>query len=200
MRPPPDPSARQEWLEADGRGGYASGTARGVRTRRYHALLLVAATPPTGRMALVNGFDACITTRAGTFAISSQRYTPDVIHPDGVHRLARFASRPWPRWRYALEDGVAIEQEIFVAPQACAVFVLWRLATTTADVTLRVRPFLSGRRHHALHKENAAFRFDAQVSGEHVAWHPYPTVPGIVARTNAAYTHDPRWYRNFQYD
>lgn len=29
-----------EWLEADGLGGFASGTATGVRTRRYHALLL----------------------------------------------------------------------------------------------------------------------------------------------------------------
>ncbi len=37
-----------EWLEADGRGGFASGTAAGIRTRRYHALLLVATTPPQG--------------------------------------------------------------------------------------------------------------------------------------------------------
>ena len=29
---------RAEWLEADGLGGFASGTAAGLRTRRYHAL------------------------------------------------------------------------------------------------------------------------------------------------------------------
>src|SRR6516164_5992980 len=39
-----------EWLEADGLGGFASGTTAGVRTRRYHALLLTAMTPPTGRV------------------------------------------------------------------------------------------------------------------------------------------------------
>jgi glycogen debranching enzyme len=39
-----------EWLEADGLGGFASGTTAGIRTRRYHALLLTATTPPTGRM------------------------------------------------------------------------------------------------------------------------------------------------------
>jgi len=38
-----------EWLEADGLGGFASGTVDDIRTRRYHALLLHAATPPTGR-------------------------------------------------------------------------------------------------------------------------------------------------------
>src|SRR5690606_3165814 len=34
-------SAR-EWLVADGRGGYAMGTVTGLRTRRYHGLLVVA--------------------------------------------------------------------------------------------------------------------------------------------------------------
>jgi hypothetical protein len=52
------PSLSSEWLEADGHGGFASGTVSGIRTRRYHALLLPATTPPTGRMVLVNGFDA----------------------------------------------------------------------------------------------------------------------------------------------
>ena len=33
-----------EWLEADGLGGFASGTVGGFRTRRYHALLLTALT------------------------------------------------------------------------------------------------------------------------------------------------------------
>jgi hypothetical protein len=56
------PISSREWLEADGFGGFASGTATGIRTRRYHALLLTATTPPTGRMVLVNGFDAWIET------------------------------------------------------------------------------------------------------------------------------------------
>jgi len=43
------PDRLAEWLETDGLGGFASGTIAGPRTRRYHALLLVATTPPTGR-------------------------------------------------------------------------------------------------------------------------------------------------------
>ena len=49
---------RREWLEADGLGGFASGTVSGARTRRYHALLLAAARPPADRVVLVNGFEA----------------------------------------------------------------------------------------------------------------------------------------------
>src|SRR5678816_344101 len=70
-----------EWLEADGLGGFASGTTSGIRTRRYHALLLTATTPPTGRIVLVNGFDAWVDTPSGSFALTTQRYAPDVRDP-----------------------------------------------------------------------------------------------------------------------
>ena len=99
---PIDSSA--EWLEADGLGGFASGTVSGIRTRRYHALLLTATTPPAGRMVLVNGFDAWVETPDGTFAISSQRYAPDVVHPDGASRIESFEYEPWPRWRYRIDE------------------------------------------------------------------------------------------------
>ena len=61
-----------EWLEADGLGGFASGTSSGVRTRRYHAVLLAATMPPTGRVVLVNGFDAWIDSPTGALAMSTQ--------------------------------------------------------------------------------------------------------------------------------
>jgi predicted glycogen debranching enzyme len=188
-----------EWLEADGLGGFASGTVAGPRTRRYHALLLAATTPPTGRFVLVNGCDAWVATPAGRFALSPQHYTPDVLHPDGDRRLADFTLEPWPRWTYRLEDGTRIEQELFVPHGAPAVVLRWRLPAPVPGVTLHVRPFLSGRDYHALHHENPAFRFDAAVRGEGVAWHPYPGVPGTVARSNGEYRHDPLWYRNFLY-
>ncbi len=191
---------KKEWLEADGRGGFASGTVAGVRTRRYHALLLVATTPPTGRMALVNGFEAWVTTPAGTFALSSQRYVPGVTHPDGLRRIASFDPDPWPRWTFRLEDGTAVEQEIFVPLGTDAVVVTWHLSAPAPGVMLAVRPLLSGRDHHALHHENPYFRFDAAVSKERVEWRPYRGVPGIVARSNGRYAHQPEWYRRFQYE
>ena len=196
MLPPPD----SEWLETDGRGGFASGTVGGARTRRYHALLLVATTPPTGRMVLVNGFDACIVTPAGRFALSSQRYAPGVTHPDGLSRLASFELDLWPRWSFRLEDGTLVEQETFIPEGANVVVVTWSLSKTRTDVRLAVRPFLSGRDYHALHHENPDVRFDAAVSEGRVEWRPYPGVPGIVARSNAGYAHQPEWYRNFQYE
>jgi predicted glycogen debranching enzyme len=102
-----------EWLEADGLGGFASGTASGLRTRRYHALLLTATSPPTGRVVLVNGLEAWVETDGGRFALSTQRYTPDVIYPDGQTRLQSFAVEPWPTWRWRLENGQEVQLELF---------------------------------------------------------------------------------------
>ncbi len=190
----------KEWLEADGLGGFASGTAAGIRTRRYHALLLTATTPPTGRVVLVNGFDAWVTTPAGRYAITSQAYGPDVTYPDGASRIAAFTIEPWPRWTFALPDGTRIVQEILVPKDASAAAVSWKLLSGTSPVTLEVRPFLSGRDYHSLHHENPDFRFEAEPSADGwMRFRPYASVPAISMRTNGAYAHGPEWYRNFFY-
>ncbi len=189
-----------EWLEADGLGGYAMGTVDGVRTRRYHATLLAAATPPTGRVALVQGLETWIEGPGGAIALSSQRYAPDVVHPDGATRLVAFSHEPWPRWSWRLPDGALVEHELFVPKGAARVVLRWRRRGARSAATLCVRPLLSGRDAHALHHENPAFRFDSERAGdETVRWRPYADVPAIEARSNGEYAHAPEWYRNFLY-
>ena len=159
------PTSTREWLEADGLGGFASGTSTGIRTRRYHALLLTATTPPTGRLVLVNGFEAWIETPKGRFALTSQRYAPDVIHPDGAERIADFSVEPWPKWQFRFEDGTELAQEVFVVKEAGVTALTWRLKRKGTNVRLFVRPLLSGRDYHALHKENGEFCFDPVRNG-----------------------------------
>jgi predicted glycogen debranching enzyme len=189
-----------EWLEADGLGGFASGTVTGTRTRRYHALLLTATAPPAGRVVLVNGFDAWVRTPSGTFALSSQRYAPGVTHPDGARHIDSFTPDPWPCWRFRLEDGTQIEQQIFARHGTSVVAVCWRVIGSAEGLSLSVRPFLSGRDYHALHHENPAFRFAPDGRDGRLVWHPYPGVPGIVSLANASYAHEPTWFRNFLYE
>jgi predicted glycogen debranching enzyme len=194
-------NSNSEWLEADGLGGYASGTVSGVRTRRYHALLLTAVTPPTGRFVLVNGFDAWVETAAGRFAISSQRYAPDVLHPDGASRIVSFEADPWPRWVHRLPDGTEVEQEIFAVKGSSVVAVAWRARGRGAKTAkLEVRPFLSGRDYHSLHHENGAFRFAPEAAGGgRLVWSPYDGLPRILSLSNGEYAHAPQWNRNFLY-
>jgi predicted glycogen debranching enzyme len=195
-----------EWLEADGLGGYASGTTSGLRTRRYHALLLAATTPPTGRMVLVNGLDAWIARADGNGHtappeyLTRQRYVPDLVEPRSGAVLESFTDEPWPTWTYRLGDGTRIQHELFVPAGTPAVALRWRVVGRRTSVRLAVRPLLSGRDSHALHHENGAFRFAADIHHERIRWTPYPGVPGIEAVTTGSYAPDPQWYRGFQYD
>jgi predicted glycogen debranching enzyme len=221
-----------EWLEADGLGGFASGTVSGIRTRRYHALLLAATTPPTGRVVLVNGIEAWLETPHGRFALSAQRYTPDVVHPDGAGRIVEFQSEPWPSWIFRAEDGTEVSQEVVACHERGHVVLRWHLRSlplvgrggaspgtlgkgaqtpfgpatgpnpvrSGQPVRLIVRPLLSGRDYHALHRENPGFDFSAEATGARVLWRPYPGVPAISAVIDGSYRHEPAWYRSFQYD
>ena len=188
-----------EWLEPDGQGGFASGTAAGIRTRRYHALLLPATTPPSGRVVLVNGFDATLETSAGAFALTTQRYGPDVLHPDGATRLASFTAEPWPTWEFTLPGGTKLRQEIFVERATATTWVAWTHLAGSVPATLQVRPFLSGRDYHALHHENGAFRFEAETCGAALTVRPYDGVPPVTLASDGQYRADAQWYRNFLY-
>lgn len=202
----------QEWLEADGLGGFSSGTAAGIRTRRYHALLLTATTPPTGRMVLVNGFDAWLETGGARFDLSSQCYAPGVTGGDGTQHIESFTSAPWPKWIFRFANGTRLRQEIFVVRGNPVTCIAWKLLEPQTDATLSVRPFLSGRDYHSLQKSNPVFNFDAKtdtdfgteagtsVTPGRIAWQPYPDVPGTVALSNGRYDHKPLWYYNFLYE
>ena len=190
---------RTEWLEADGLGGFASGTTSGIRTRRYHALLLTALTPPTGRVVLVNGFDAWVDTPAGSFALSTQRYAPDVLHPDGASRITAFTNDPWPTWEFETADGTRMTQEIFIQHGTGASVIVWSLVSGNGPVVLRVRPFFSGRDYHSMHHQNGAFRFDAERTDATVVFRPYEGLPAVISLSNGDYRHAPDWYRRFLY-
>jgi predicted glycogen debranching enzyme len=187
----PEKVSPNEWLEADGLGGFASGTSHGIRTRRYHTLLLVATTPPTGRMVLVNGLDAWVETNGVKYDLSSQNYAPGIVGGEGANQLEAFDWRPWPHWIYKLPDGTRIEQEIFAVKGAPMTCVLWRVLGPPRQAKLFVRPFLSGRDYHSMHKANPAFNFEPAVGNQQVTWSPYPGVPGVTALTNGEYAHQP---------
>jgi glycogen debranching enzyme len=198
-----DKPADAEWLEADGQGGFAFGTADTIRTRRYHGLL-VAALPQGGRVVLVNGIEAWIELAGGvSVALVSQRYQPGIVHPDGASRIADFIGQPWPRWTYGLPDGSELTCDLFIAPGLAPghaqTTMRWQRTGRPGPATLHVRPLLSGRDYHALHHENPAFRFDPLLqSPGMVAWQPYPDLLPIAAH-GGAYTHAPEWYRQFLY-
>ena len=194
------PRAESEWLETDGAGGFAMGRVDQLRTRRYHAWLVVARNPPGDRVVLVNGADVSVEIGGRVYALVQQRYAPGVVAPADRLALAAMTHLPWPRWTYALPNGGSIEQELVMAHGGRRVALAWRAEGAPAGARLRVRPFLSGRGPHDCHRENAALSFDVERDGDAVVWRTYASVPAVRARTNGDYRHEPFWYRNFEYD
>jgi len=188
-----------EWLEADARGGFACGAVGGERTRRYHALLLAATHPPGGRIVLVNGMDAWLSTSEGKQPLTSQRYTPDVVYPDGSPPLRNFSRDPWPSWRFVLPDGAIIVHDIFVSHATSQTVLRWRREVGSGPCQLNVRPLISGRDYHALHHENPNCNLASAVDGVRISWRPYASLPEIIARGNGDFHAEPVWYRGFLY-
>ena len=187
-----------EWLETNGRGGFASGTVAGAQTRRYHALLLTARNPPSERIVLVNHVEEWLERDDATIPLTTNLY-PGAVHPSGFERCVGFALHPWPVWTY-VDAGYTITREILCVRGRDLVILRWALAgQSTHAVRLRVRPKLTGRDYHALHHENAGLAGEADVADGTVTWQPYNDLPAVHAVHSGVYRHAPEWFRQIQF-
>ncbi|MBI2921938.1 MAG: glycogen debranching enzyme family protein [Planctomycetes bacterium] len=197
---PIPPTGTSEWLEADGLGGYASGTVSTIPTRRYHGLRITATSPPGGRMVLVAGMEVWVEHAKGLEALSSSRYLPDVVHPDGHTRIEAFSRDPWPRWTFRLADGTAVVLEVLATPPAARTLLRWsRQGRATGPLSLRVRPLLAARDYHGLQQQSGAARLGTRTEGESVSWRLYDGVPEVACLSNGSWAEDPQWFRQFVY-
>ena len=187
-----------EWIETDGLGGFASGTSFGLRTRRYHALLLAAASPPADRRVLVQGFVALLETPEGSAEFWPQVYAGGWVTGQDVERV-EFSNEVWPTWRFFTRLGVRVDVEIFVPHGSPAAVVSFRLAKAIPGARLEVRPLLSGRDFHGTHHENGACRLEPETHGNALRFQPYEGVPAVLSLSNGEYRQSPDWYRSFFY-
>lgn len=187
-----------EWLEANGRSGFASGTVAGANTRRYHALLVMAQYPGNNRYVLVNHIEEWLRIDGEEVSFSTNLY-PGTVHPSGYIHCTSFASTPWPTWTFVYK-GKKFQREISCVRGRDVVIVRWTLLETTNDPpALRVRPMLTGRGYHALHHENGNLATESVIKQREVTWQPYASLPAVRAFHSGTYSHVPDWYRSVQF-
>jgi predicted glycogen debranching enzyme len=193
-----DRAVSLEWLETNGRGGFASGTIAGANTRRYHALLLTARKPPSERFVLVNHLEEWLDIDGDAIPLSTNLY-PGTVHPTGYQYCTGFSSDPWPTWTFDCH-GTVLQREIFTIRGRDLVVVQWTLLGKKKQrAALRVRPKLTGRDYHGTHHENESLVPGAQVGSGMVVWHPYSDLSPVRAFHSGGYRHEPRWYRHIQF-
>ena len=187
-----------EWLETNGRGGFASGTVAGANTRRYHALLLTARKPPSERFVLVSHLEEWLDIDGQAIPLSTNLY-PGAVHPAGYEHCIEFSTEPWPIWTFDC-NGITIQREILSIHGRDIVMVRWKLVgKKQVRAVLRVRPKLTGRDYHATHHENGSLSTEAQVGSGMVVWHCYSDLPSVRAFHSGGYRHEPNWYRHIQF-
>lgn len=189
--------SRLEWLETDGRGGYAAGTVSGANTRRYHGLLVVARRPPTDRIVLLSRLEETLITPSGDRYELAANHYPGVIHPHGYRYLEEFRLDPWPIWQYRL-GGLLLTRELFLARTSGATVLRYRIEE--GEAALEVRPLVAGRDFHTLISENDVVSRSAAAEPGLVVYQPYPGIPPLfLSHGGGEWHHDRRWYHRTIY-
>lgn len=155
-----DALRRAEWLLTNGTGGYAMGTALGVNTRRYHGLLVAAATPPVGRVVVLSQVvDELILHATGVHPeqrldLSSLLFRSGedtgLIHaPGGYASIERCDRGATVCWTYTF-GPVRVVRELALNDLVPAATLRWHVSGWDGPATLRVTPLLPLRDFHAL--------------------------------------------------
>ncbi len=138
-------SSEREWLVADGLGGFASGTVSGLRTRRYHGLLVVARAGEAGRMLGLASLDPVLVLGDRRIRLATHEWASGAVSPTGYEHLTRFALEGGvPRWRFAV-GGVVLEREIAPHRGRPAVGVVLRLVRAPAPVRVELEALCTWR-------------------------------------------------------
>jgi len=188
---------RREWIVTNGLGGYASGTLAGVNTRRYHALLVAALTPPVGRTVLVGGLVEWASYDGRRYPLSTHEYVDRTIDPQGYrHQAAFMLDGMLPVWTYELGDAV-LEKRVWMPDGANTTFVRYRLVRGTRPLELEITPLVTYRDFHALNT-GRGWKPDTAATPGGVAIRAFDgAVPYRVLIDGGRFTPSGDWYWNF---
>jgi predicted glycogen debranching enzyme len=175
---------RREWLVADGWGGYAMGTASGLRTRRYHGLLVVSGLEPAGRMMALAALDAVLTLPSGArIRLATHEWAGGPVDPRGHELLSSFEVRDGlPRWVWRAGD-VLLERTLAVRHASLAVV---HTLLAGGPVELLLEPLCTWRDAHGERRAGGDLTVDPVADGAVVA--------GAYRITGPGFEHDPQWY------
>ena len=141
-------SSLREWLVTDGLGGYAMGTVAGLRTRRYHGLLIVAAGGPASRMLGLAALDPMLVVGDTRIRLATDEWGDGTVDPRGHELLSTFTlDRGVPRWRWQLGETI-VERELAMAHGRATVGVVHRLVRADRPVRLELTPLCTWRSVH----------------------------------------------------
>ncbi len=139
----------KEWIITNGLGSYASSTAAGINTRKYHGLLVAALNPPGNRIVCLSKLDEDVIVSKQTFRLGSNEFQ-GTIFPDGYKLIKQFSVAPFPTFIYEVGDAL-LEKTIILPKNKNAVAAIYKLSNKTAsEAIVRIYPLLTCRYFHTI--------------------------------------------------
>ncbi len=175
----------REWLLADGLGGYAMGTASGLRTRRYHGLLVVGTRLPV-RMLGIASLDPVLLLPSGPVRLGVHEWQGGALSPEGHLLLESFdLDDGVPRWRWRVGESV-LEREVAVRHGTASVAVVYRLLAGPA-VRVAADALCTWRDSHGERFADGPLELQPVAGGFEL--------PGAYRVHGPGYEPDGSWYR-----
>jgi predicted glycogen debranching enzyme len=143
-----DVAATHEWLVTDGLGGFAMGTVAGLRTRRYHGLLIVATEPPIGRHLGLAALDAVVTVGDRRIELATHEWATGSISPTGHVLLDRFDLIDGvPRWQWSA-GPLVVQMELAMVRGRPGVATRWTVLSAPDPVSIELGALCTWRDVH----------------------------------------------------
>ena len=194
-----DSALSREWLETDGRGGYASSTLENLHTRKYHGLFVANIPNPEGRYVLLSKLEDSLFIGGKEYFFSSHQY-PGVIFPSDEQPLVEFTFDHFPGFLYRIGKTL-VKKSILLPEGRDALLIRYDVDKCPKDGLLRLKPFIAFRNYHELSHENNNLQKEATLVENGFRISPYEGMPSIELQTSRASRFIPSgvWYKRFQY-
>jgi len=192
-------SLGREWLETNGRGGYASGTIANCRSRKYHGLLVADLADPPGCYVLLAHLDDWVESGGRNFPLVTHQYG-DTFSPDGHTRQLRFEQEFCPAFVYQCGE-LTVTRRIMMLQGEDTVLIRYDAEGPANGAVLRIRPLLAFRHIHQVIRANGKIRGQTDSLPNGFSIRPYDGMPTLAVQTNvkSGFTPQPLWYFNFKY-
>jgi predicted glycogen debranching enzyme len=187
-----------EYVEANGLGGFASGTFSGAHSRKYHGLLVAALAPPVERHVVVSKIDETIFIDGEYHHLGCNQF-PGTLYPFGVQYLSEFNRDLFPQWTYKVK-GVVLRKTIAAVYGENTTLILYEVLEASEKFLIDLKPFYSCRDFHHLSHHNESigrpFIFDKGV----FRTMNYQGCPEFfISVPKSTFVEDASWYHNFEY-
>ena len=142
----PSNALRQEWLSANGIGGYSSSSTIGMNTRKYHGLLVAPLSGAANRHVMLSKLEDSAEIGGKEFQLSTNAY-PGKTYPEGFRRQVGFEFSTHPVFAYSL-DGARLEKSVRLLHGKNTVLISYKIVRGN-EAKISARPLLFPRPIHA---------------------------------------------------